>query len=163
MSAEDGDRDGSPPRRKRRRRFRRWRELAAILAALNMLVSVYLFTEVRDKAAAGERETVARRSDNCAVFEGQHLQEVKGLRDTYEYLTAVPRRRWDSTRRFVYETTLPRLEAEARDDEDLDGAQVPHYCDMPGLGRPEPDPVVPDRPLELGGAPGPSNPDDRPR
>lgn len=135
-----------------------WKVLGAaalVLAAGSCLLSVLLYTKIGDEESARQHELLERRSANCLVFEGDHLQEVQQLRQTYRFLTRTaegrpkPRSRWTELEKVVFKTSLPKLELDARSDSDLHGAQVPRYCDQPGLGLPEPDPAVPKRPPEL--------------
>jgi hypothetical protein len=94
-------------------------------------------------AASARAEQAERRDQNCHLFEGDHLRDVEDLRSTYKYLnqlTAVERR---TAINQAILRSLPMAEGEARVD------RAPDYCDAPGVGLPEPDPVVPDRPLGL--------------
>jgi len=96
-----------------------------------------------------KREGRERRSETCRTFEGQHLQEVQQLSKTYDYLAGLTRRQLrDPINRAVLKN-LPELEQNARSDQDQHGVFVPLYCDAPGVGLPEPDPKVPDRPAVL--------------
>lgn len=129
-----------------------WRIVAAaglLLAAGACLLTVVLFAKIDTEQKARAAANQARRSDNCRVFEGQHLQEVRQLRDTYRFLKGKPRPyQKGSIEDFAFKQ-LPRAEAESKSDSDLLGAEVPKYCDEPGVGRPEPDPDVPKRPKAL--------------
>ncbi len=90
-----------------------------------------------------------RRSQTCTTFESEHLQEVRQLRATYAYLLALTAQERRSTlNRFVIRQ-LPERERDARTDADAFGVTVPAYCDEPGIGLPEPDPVTPKRPASL--------------
>lgn len=115
---------------------RRLPEIALVLAAVSLLASVALYSK-----ATGEADK--RRDQTCRLFEGDHLQDVKQLRDTYRYLGALrPSERAQTINVFVLRN-LPQLERAARID------SAPAYCDEPGVGLPEPDPVVPKRPRSI--------------
>lgn len=113
-------------------------------------VAAYTFFSVHaliNKQNATNRE---RRNDTCLGFEGTHRQEIRNLENTYKYLLSVPpaeRRRGLSG--FILRFSLPEAERAAMRDDDFDGVYVPHYCDEPNVGLPEPDPTVPQRPKGL--------------
>lgn len=94
-------------------------------------------------------ESKERRNQTCRVFESAHKQEIDSLNGTYRYLAnAPPPERGTS----LYDTilrNLKKLEAEAASDTDEVGVIVPEYCDEPDVGLPEPDPVVPKRPVGI--------------
>jgi hypothetical protein len=103
--------------------------LALLLAGASILLTSYLFTTLASEGAD-------RRDQSCRLFEADHLADVEQLKRTYSYLDrqTVPS---ELTREIV--RRLPELEREAR----IDGA--PAYCDEPGVGLKEPDPVLPPR------------------
>jgi hypothetical protein len=90
-------------------------------------------------------EGKVRRDQTCVIFERKHKTDVEKLTRTYDYLQRQP----DSA--FRDPTSLPNevirslstTEAEARMDD------APPFCDDEGIGLPEPDPVVPPRPLKF--------------
>jgi hypothetical protein len=115
---------------------RRLPEIALVLAAASVLVSVALYSSI-----VGEGNK--RRDQTCRLFEGSHLQDVRQLRQTYRYLAELrPAERGETINRFVLQN-LPQLERQARTD------AAPKFCDAPGVGLPGPDPVVPKRPRSL--------------
>jgi hypothetical protein len=77
----------------------------------------------------------------CLLFEKSHLRDVKQLRQTYKFLEET-RGREVELRPFIL-AGLPAQEVEASNDD------APPFCDEPGVGLPEPDPVVPQRPEDL--------------
>lgn len=95
----------------------------------------------QDKAAA--RESAERIDQICLVFETQHLDDVKSLAQTYDYLVALPESEKRLTLNKFILLLLPMREEEANTD------IAPPFCDKPNRGLPEPDPVVPKRPAEL--------------
>jgi hypothetical protein len=96
------------------------------------------------------READERRNQTCTLFETDHLQDVQSLKRTYErlpealdfYMEAAPERLQPFLRATIA-GDLERLEREAKAD------SAPPYCDEPGFGLPEPDPVIPKRPPGL--------------
>lgn len=97
-----------------------------------------------------QAESKTRADQNCKIFETQHLATVERLRNTYKYLLALtPDERalaasgHGNQLNILVMRNLKQTEAEAKID------PAPIYCDKPGVGLPEPDPVVPKRPPEL--------------
>jgi hypothetical protein len=91
------------------------------------------------------RESRERRDQTCTISERQHQQDVLQLRRTYRYLVD-PEQFGDRKGSDLYNVVLAqigRTENEARID------RAPHFCDEPGIGLPEPDPVLPTRPTGL--------------
>lgn len=124
------------------RTAQRWGMAGVLLAAITLFLSVWLI-------ARTENEGNARRDQTCEVFEGAYAEEVRGLKDVYRFiLRESPEERKSTLSQFII-AQLPRSEAEAKSDSDTRGQQVPDYCDKPGIGRPEPDPKVPERPKAL--------------
>lgn len=92
-----------------------------------------------------EAERKVRTNQNCEFAERTHLRDVEALRGTYQYLEAVeqqPSEKQSILYKLVIKT-VPRTIAEGETD------IAPQYCDNPGLGLPEPDPVIPARPKFL--------------
>lgn len=90
-----------------------------------------------------DSERAERTDQNCKLFELDHLQDVRDLRDTYKFLSNKEAATENpGLTRFII-LNLPRTEKEAKID------SAPEYCDDPGLGLPEPDPVIPNRPDNL--------------
>lgn len=88
-------------------------------------------------------ESDERADQTCQIFEGQHLADVRQLRDTYRYLLQLsPVEKRDGINRYVI-GRLPETEKRARTD------TAPEFCDDDGVGLPEPDPEVPERPRAL--------------
>jgi hypothetical protein len=120
-----------------RRAWRVMSALALVLASASMLLSVFLFTLVR-------REGSERRDQSCRIAERKQRADVERLHRTYAYLLRELRAgRTDTPLNIEVLRGLGQAEAEAREDD------APPFCDEPGVGLPEPDPVVPDRPLVL--------------
>ena len=122
-------------------RFLTWVALIAALAALGSVAAGFYRLE---------REQTERRNQTCTLNEGDHLQDVTELRRTYKrlpqalefYLETAPERLRPFLRNAIA-SDLVRLEKEARID------AAPQFCDEPGIGLPEPDPVIPKRPKGL--------------
>lgn len=122
-----------------------------------LLLAVYIqqnkiqdqVARARELSVSIQKEGAERRSQNCTTFEGAHRQEVDRLNQTYAYiLKLTPAERRTTLNRTVI-AGVPRLETEASSDSDNEGVLVPSYCDEPGVGLPEPDPIVPKRPAKL--------------
>jgi hypothetical protein len=142
--------------------------IVGTLAALAAMVLLALGTAgfVRTTQLAQETHKIVvdaraeqrqRIDQNCYLFETDHLDDVTQLRNTYRFLEAARSsvNTADNTTvlyQFIV-AGLPELEKRAHKD------NAPDYCDLPGakaeargaavVGRPEPDPVVPDRPKSL--------------
>lgn len=88
-------------------------------------------------------ERASRTDQTCTVFEQQHKDDVDQLIATYRYLASLSGEELaQPLNRFVL-GSLPGVIREAQTDD------APPYCDEPGVGLPEPDPVVPERPRAL--------------
>lgn len=98
-----------------------------------------------------DKESDARADQACQLFEQSHYNDVQQLKQTYAYLKQLsPEERKQPLNRFII-VRLPITEKQASKD------TAPEFCDQPGLGRPEPDPVVPKRPANLGLGPDATN------
>lgn len=103
----------------------------------------FVARDARDLAETQKRDSRERIDQSCTLFERDHLTDVQRLRNTYRYLAQLRPSEVDQPlNRFVIRA-LPETEREARQD------TAPRYCDEPGLGLPEPDPVIPQRPQNL--------------
>lgn len=135
-------------------RYRRVSTLCFASLAVTLLVTTLGFVivgnqnddltnEVHDRQA----DTKARINESCTIAERKQKKDVDDLKATYAYLLKLPP---DQRRKGINGAILaqlPKSEAAAREDD------APSYCDEPNVGLPEPDTLVPDRPLELGGTP----------
>jgi hypothetical protein len=121
------------------RRF--WRDHKATAAWVFIFVYVTVVAAVGfDSQRDFNAEALRARDANCLQFERDHLADVTQLRQTYFYLAQLrDDELGDAINRFVI-ARLPETERLARTD------TSPDYCDAPGLGLPEPDPVLPKRP-----------------
>lgn len=92
---------------------------------------------------AFQAESTDRRDQTCTLFEKAQRDAVSQLRQTYDYLVSLtPKERHEGFNPAIL-ANLPNVERIAR----TTGA--PEYCNEPGVGLPEPDPVVPVRPPGL--------------
>lgn len=132
-------------------RFGRGTNVAALVLALSILafgIAVFIALNAGENTNEQTRKTLAReaaitrdsRDQFCLLAERDHRGKVRQLRETYEYLTDIPNRDKASTLNTFIVANLPRTEQDAVTD------QAPTICDRPGLGLPEPDPVLPRRP-----------------
>lgn len=85
------------------------------------------------------REGRKRRDQTCRIDERDHLDSVKRLRRTYDYLEHLPRAEYGSNITVAIVRQLPDVERDARHD------VAPPFCDAPNVGLPEPDPKLPRR------------------
>jgi hypothetical protein len=117
--------------------------VALVLAAGSLFVSMLLFDRLRDEGAQ-------RRNQTCVIFERKQKKDVDQLRDTYHYLAQLSPREYAEAKAGRGEllnraviANLPKTVADAKEDD------APEFCDAPGVGLPEPDPVLPKRPRRL--------------
>jgi hypothetical protein len=99
-------------------------------------------TSAKEVAVALKEEGTERRDQNCLIFEGEHLRDVRGLRTTYAYLAGLTREELRTSLSRLLLVQLSTTEERAKD-------RAPAYCDEPGYGNPEPDPVIPKRPAKI--------------
>ena len=125
---------------RRLRHTRRLAQAAMMLAAFSLFVGVGLYAWF-----VGQRND--QRDIACRASEGAHLDEVQQLTRSYDLFADPPK---------GYEQLLkdPRVvqqlhmqERDARSDSDQFGVFVAPFCDQEGLGRAEPDPKLPDKPV----------------
>lgn len=103
-----------------------------------------LIQRIDDAVEQIDRESRERRDQSCKVTEKAQRVKEQQLARTYQFLVAA--RANGETGSTIYKfivASLPAQEAKARLDE------APLFCDEPGIGLPEPDPVVPPRPKGL--------------
>lgn len=110
-----------------------WRLLAYLVVA-----AAFFFTIYRIEVEGNER-----RDQICEQAERVHLQEVVELRRTYDYLDGLQPEQLKDPLNATVLTFLPQTEHTAQTD------SAPPFCDEPGVGLPEPDPVVPKRPEKI--------------
>lgn len=104
--------------------------IALLFSAVAITFSVGLYVKGRDEATA-------RADQVCRIFEQAHKDDVDQLIQTYAYLDKLtPQEVHDPLNTFVI-LNLPTQEKRARTD------SAPEFCDEPGVGLPEPDPVLP--------------------
>ncbi len=88
-------------------------------------------------------ERTERTNQSCNISERKQQGDVRSLKLTYDYLVSLtPEQAREPLNALIYRE-LPRAEKEARLDD------APSFCDEPGIGLPEPDPKVPERPQAL--------------
>lgn len=148
--------------------IRSWRRISAaalLVASVSIAVTAVLFWQAKenrdairhnvakiaqttrrlDSQAAKERsaerarlaDTAQRLDQTCTLFEGDHKADVEGLKLTYRYLRDLPEDEWRLAINQLIVRQLPMTEREARTD------RAPDFCDDPGRGLKEPDPVLP--------------------
>lgn len=90
-----------------------------------------------------EHEAIQRRNASCQITERDQRDEVRSLEVTYDYLVGLTDKQRQTPLNKLIIKELPRAESEAKRD------NAPKYCDEPGVGLPEPDKKVPERPEGL--------------
>lgn len=88
-------------------------------------------------------ESRQRIDDTCRINETRQKTEVDALKRTYEYLGGLTAQQLAEPLNKAVLAGLPATVRAALTDD------APAYCDKPGVGLPEPDPVVPRRPKSL--------------
>jgi hypothetical protein len=73
-----------------------------------------------------------RRGQTCTLFERQEAANVTRVRTSYAYLQSLPRREWGTTLTVAVVQGLPATEREAA------ATRAPTYCNVKGVGLPEP-------------------------
>lgn len=89
---------------------------------------------------AADAERARRADQTCLLFERDYERNVMRLANTYSYLVALGPRERDSSLNRTVLAQLPDTEGAART------SKAPAYCDAPGVGLPEPNPRLPERP-----------------
>lgn len=116
--------------------------IAVALALGSIALTVFLWHAVVS-------EGKDRRDQACRGLELGHRQEVGKLERTYRFYRHPPPSFKDLLDDPLVLQQLREDERAARSDQDRFGVFVPTYCDEPGYGLREPDPVVPQRPAQL--------------
>lgn len=96
-----------------------------------------------------KREGRRRRDNTCQGSEGQHLQEIIDLRRTYKFYSDPPPEFAGLLQNPLVIQNLREDLRNAKQDDDRFGVFVPAYCDEPGIGRKEPDPIIPKPPASV--------------
>jgi hypothetical protein len=142
QKGETGDRGQRGPRGFRGFGFRVARSPALVYFACFVAIG-YSFWTNHNAINQIQEESKGRRDQSCHISESTHKADVEQLQRTYDYLVNLtPRQKRSAINRAVL-ANLPNVEHAAR----LDPA--PPFCDEPGIGLPEPDPVLPKRPKAL--------------
>lgn len=80
-----------------------------------------------------------RRQQSCTADERKHLATVDNLQKLYIYIEGLSPEEASTNFNKAIIASVPDAEEDAYND------NAPEYCDVPGVGLPEPDPKVPDR------------------
>ncbi len=104
--------------------------ITTILCFLAVFLSYYLPAQ----------ESKKRRDQTCALLEATHKRNVDNLNSTYDYISELKEREVHDTLTIFVLRNLPQAETSTRIDD------APQFCDEPGIGLPEPDPVINERP-----------------
>ena len=88
-------------------------------------------------------ETRERIDETCRIQETKQRSDIESLRRTYEYLASLSSAELTQPLNRTILAGLPRTIREATIDD------APDYCDEPGVGLPEPDLRLPERPKNI--------------
>jgi hypothetical protein len=116
-----------------------------LVPALAVAVAAWALINVEGDQERFQAEAKERRDQGCVIFERNQAEDILRLQRTYDYLAGLSS---EQMREPINRAILAQLSS-LEDDAELDDA--PQYCDEPGIGQPEPDLVVPERPLALRG------------
>jgi hypothetical protein len=129
-------------------------KISYLIAGLAMAVTIALFfanqNRLEEQTAANrativriEKESADRRNQNCEILEKQHLESVRSLKLTYNYLGQLsPAERHESLNRLI----LAQL---GQTERDAVTSVAPDYCYEKGVGLATPKPKMPERPPAL--------------
>lgn len=134
-----------------RRAYRVWSELIPVFA---LCIALYAVIEVEGTVNSIQQEGVDRRDQTCVVFERDaiaakvsYVNARDQLGQTEEYLSNLTPEDKNSSINVAVAANLPRLKnAVDQRWREARAAKAPDYCDLPGVGLHEPNPVLPARP-----------------
>ena len=110
------------------------------------VVLIIFYSQLQSGIDDINRERKERINQACLGYEAQHFEEVKELKRTYKiYLDPPPELNALINNPVLLEGLKDQIQA-AQNDQDQFGVFVPPYCDEKNVGRPEPDPKVPETP-----------------
>lgn len=116
--------------------------MCTVVAAV--LIFFYISLDGAINKINSEREE--RTDQACRGYELQYAEEVKELRNTYKLLEDPPPEFVGLLKNPLVVDSILEDERNVQNDRDEFGVYVAPYCDEPGVGLEEPDPVVPERP-----------------
>lgn len=128
-----------------------WKAIIPYICVVAMAIALVTIDQRGNDARIEQiaREGAVREDQFCLLTERDHRQDVRTLRETYEYFLKLTPAELKQTINQVILSNVPKTETEAKTD------SAPEVCDEPGkygdknVGLPEPDPKVPKRPKEL--------------
>lgn len=94
-------------------------------------------TEANNALIAFEKESKQRRDQSCDITEKAQLKAVTDLRNTYKYIESLRPKEVRSTLNQFIIASMSKTYSDAAT------TVAPKYCDQPGIGLPEPNPVLP--------------------
>lgn len=94
-------------------------------------------TDAKQAIARSDKEGRDRRDQTCTIAERDYAFQVNQLRGTYRYLASLSKAESQSTLNQFVVRNLPQQERRLRLE------HPPSFCDKPGIGLPEPNPVLP--------------------
>lgn len=124
-----------------------WRTTIWVCGVASVAFSVYMSLSVsignKQLLAKVSSESRKRQDQTCSVFERAFAVDVEQLSGTYKYILQLTPEEKKNTLNRVIISQLPAIEARTHED------RAPAFCDKPGVGLPEPNPVIPKRPPGL--------------
>lgn len=123
--------------------------VGAVVIALTFASGVVLHAVMTNNEAATNAESIAkelrheaevRRDQTCVLFERNHHQAVARVKRTYDYLKGLTKQQRNDPLNRAVIAQLPDTETDARN------SAAPRYCNVRGVGLPEPPPELPQRP-----------------
>lgn len=135
---------------KQQEQFRTVVVIAIVIISLGCAAGLYFSNDAANQAnsaalkanhaiASFKKESLQRRDESCEITEREHKGDVESLRKTYAYIESLSEKETHQKLNQIIIANLPETEQNARTD------VAPSYCDEPGIGLPEPDPVLPKR------------------
>lgn len=118
----------------------------AFLSAVFLIPSIISSTQygrISEATQQIRREAFIRQDQSCLLFERLYIENVDRLQRTYEYVLGLsPEQRREPLNAAVI-AGVPNTEQATR------SSRPPSFCDSPRVGRAEPPPRVPRRPIEI--------------
>lgn len=132
---------------RRRINWQLWAFILVAAAAIYSNIQLYQITKTnRDIISQAAADTRERRNQACTGSEATHKQEVIDLERSYRFYKDPPQEFRNLLANPLFKKSFLEAERAAIQDGDQYGEFVSKFCDDPGIGLPEPDPTIPERP-----------------
>lgn len=113
--------------------------VVAAVAAISALVALGTASDTADLTRQNartlkriEQVRAASRDQTCTLFERQEKTSVREVHNTYAYLEGLDLKDYGTSITRAIIQRLPQLRQDAK------AARAPQYCNLPGVGLPEP-------------------------